>query len=117
MENKPYGQTLSSIVECAAHLRQVSKESLHPGARVIVKTDNSVYTIQLLNDGDCRVSGGWFDRKGLSPTITRIVGCTWGGSAVKVDVLAACGLRLEFSNRVVTTVIRKIFILPSGSDN
>lgn len=117
MGTRQYRQTLSGIVECSTHLRQVSKHGLQRGTRVIVKTENSIYTIECLGSDECRVSGGWFDRKGLSPMTTRIVGCTWGGSAVKIDILAACGLRLEFGNRVVTTVIRKIFVLPPGSIN
>jgi hypothetical protein len=63
------------------------------------------------------VSGGWFDRHSSSPVRTRINGCTWGGTAIKVDIIAACGLCLEFGNRVVTSSIRSIFILPHGSEN
>jgi hypothetical protein len=58
------------------------------------------------------VSGGWFDKKGLSPMTTRIAGCTWGGSAIKVDTAAVCGLRLEFGNRLITSTIQKIIHLP-----
>jgi hypothetical protein len=37
--------------------------------------------------------------------ITTIRGCTWGGSAIATDLLAASGLFLEFGNGVVTTAI------------
>jgi hypothetical protein len=63
------------------------------------------------------VSGGWFDRKGFSPMKVTIRGCTWGGSAIKLDIVAACGLRLEFGNRVITSPIRKVFVFPYGSEN
>ena len=107
-----YCLTLSSIVRSAGHLGELSKASLRPGDLVTVKTSNSVYSVRVLPDGFCRVTGGWFDRKGLSPATTRIAGCTWGGSAIKIDVAAACGLRMEFGNRLVTSTIEKIILLP-----
>ncbi len=63
------------------------------------------------------ISGGWFDRKGLSPIKVNISGCTWGGNIIKVDTLAACGLRLEFGNRVLTTTIQKVSILRASGKN
>jgi hypothetical protein len=111
------GYTLSSLVENANHLRQLPKSSLQPGTWVFVKTANSVYTVHILQDGFCKVSGGWFDRKGLSPATTRISGCTWGGSTIKIDIAAACGLCMEFGNRLVTTPIKKIVVLPGGCEN
>ena len=112
-----FGYKLSTLVECSRHMQQVRKAELSIGDRVFVKTRNSVYTIRVVENDYCIVSGGWFDRKGLSPVKTRINGCTWGGSAIKMDVLAACGLCLEFGNRVVTTSIRRIFVLPHVSEN
>jgi hypothetical protein len=41
-----------------------------------------------------------------------ISGCTWGGKIIKKNIIAACGLCLEFSNRIVTTPIKKIFMIP-----
>jgi len=41
---------------------------------------------------------------------TTIAGCTWGGSAIKEDIVAACGLHLEFGKRVVTSTIQKVSI-------
>jgi hypothetical protein len=40
-----------------------------------------------------------------------INGCTWGGSIIQTGVLAACGLRLEFANRVVTSPIREFLVI------
>jgi hypothetical protein len=40
-----------------------------------------------------------------------------GGSIIKVDIVAACGLSLEFGNRVVTSTIQKIFVVVNGSAN
>ena len=111
------GLSLSALVEQTLLLQQVRKSDLRSGDCVLVKTTNSLYSIRVLEGGYCVVSGGWFDRKGLSPSRTTIVGCTWGGTAIKVDIVAACGLRLEFGNRLITSTIRKIFVLPSGHEN
>jgi len=112
-----YGLNLAALVEYADSLQQVYKASLHEGDCMLVKTLNSVYTIRVLEDGSCTASGGWFDRKGLSPMKVRINGCTWGGSAIKIDIAAACGLCLEFGNRVITSPIQKIIIFPNSSQN
>jgi hypothetical protein len=112
-----YGYSLTTLVEHTEHLKQVRKSELRTGDRIFVVTCNSVYSIQVLEGGCYLVSGGWFDKKGASPTKTTITGCTWGGSAIKLDVVAACGLRLEFGNRVVTSTIRKVFVLPYAAGN
>jgi hypothetical protein len=106
------GIALERIVNRSLHVRGLSKADLAPGDRVFVKTRNSLYDIRVLGNGMYSVSGGWFDRKGLSPMTTRIAGCTWGGSAIKVDIVAACGLSLEFGNRLITSTIRKVIHLP-----
>ncbi len=112
-----FGYTLSALVEQAEHLKQVRKADLQVGDRLLIKTLNSVYSIRVVGGGWYVVSGGWFDRKGLSPMKTTIAGCTWGGSAIKIDIVAACGLCLEFGNRLITSTIQKIFVLPTGSEN
>jgi len=111
------GYTLSAIAASTVPQRPLRKADLAPGDRLFVITTNSTYAIRVLDERSCLVSGGWFDRKGLSPARTRIVGCTWGGSAINIDVAAACGLRLEFGNRLVTTPIRKIHVLRRGCEN
>jgi hypothetical protein len=108
---------LTEIIQNSLRLRQISKDDLTPGDQVFVRTCNSLYEIRALGGGIYSVSGGWFDRKGLSPSKVRISGCTWGGSAIKKDAVAACGLHLEFGNRVITTPIQKIILLQSGSQN
>ncbi|MGH9367493.1 MAG: hypothetical protein ACRD3M_07445, partial [Thermoanaerobaculia bacterium] len=61
------------------------------------------------------VRGGWFDRQKLSPVTTSIAGCTWGGSAIKNDIVAACRLHLEFGNRVLTSRIREVLVIRGGT--
>jgi hypothetical protein len=120
MANKPQGaigeltsvpHTLETIVEQARSLEEVRKRDLHWGDRVLITTRNSLYTIWVLGDGLYWVWGGWFDRQGESPQRVRINGCTWGGSAIKQDIIAARGLRLEFGNRVLTTRIRQVCVI------
>lgn len=115
--NGRIGFTLTGIIRSADHLQEVRKSSLSCDDWVFVKTVKSLYQIRSLGSGLYKVSGGWFDKRGFSPAHLRISGCTWGGSAIKIDLIAACGLRIEFGNRLTTSPIRKIFVLPYGCEN
>ena len=109
--------SLEKIIETSAHLRQIRKSDLQFGDLVLITTRNSIYSISVIDTDLYLVSGGWFDRKGLSPVKASIAGCTWGGSILKVDTLAACGLHLEFGNRVITTTIQKVSIFRGNGNN
>ncbi len=104
-------RTLGALVKQAHQFESVRKRDLFAGDWVLVTTKNSVYSIFVLGDGRYSVSGGWFDREGLSPQTTTINGCTWGGSAIKDDIVAARGLFLEFGNRVMTTRIQNFRVI------
>ena len=108
--------TLEARAMDADRLDAVRKNELVRGDSVLVQTKNSVYAILALGDGHYSVSGGWFDRNGGSGQVVTINGCTWGGSAIKQDIVAARGLFLEFGNRVVTTRIRDILVIRAGGD-
>ncbi len=108
--------TLGAAVAQADQLREVLKEDLQCGDRVLVTTGNSTYSIQVIDDGSYHVSGGWFDRQCLSPLRTTITGCSWGGSVIKLGIVAACGLHLEFGNGVLTSAIRKFCVIPFGGN-
>ena len=112
-----YARYLSDLVGGSDSVPQVYKMNLRPGDYMYVRTINSLYTVRVIEQGWFEVSGGWFDRKGNSPVRVRINGCTWGGSVIKVNVAAACGLCLEFGNRVITSPIRKIFVVQNGVQN
>jgi len=114
---KGFGHSLEKIVESTTRLKQVRKAELQYGDLLLVTTRNSVYSVRVLDNDLYLVSGGWFDREGLSPMKTTITGCTWGGSIIKMDIAAACGLCLEFGNRVVTTTIQKVCLIRYGSQN
>ena len=107
-------RTLGAEVEQVGSLDDVAKRDLCPGDWVLVRTKNSIYTIRVLGGDNYSVSGGWFDREGLSPQEVSINGCTWGGSAIKCDIVAAPGLFLEFSNTVKTTRIQEVCVIRSA---
>ena len=110
-------RTLSAIVDHTERLEAVHKEDLEIGDQLLVTTRNSTYSIFALEEGLYSVSGGWFDRQGLSPTKVAINGCTWGGRAIKLDILAACGLHLEFGNQVVTSRILEYQVIRCCKDS
>ena len=111
------GLNLAKAVEFASRLKHVRKKDLKFGDSVFIATQNSTYGVIVLANGSYLVSGGWFDLHGLSPMKTTIAGCSWGGSMIKIDTIAACGLCLEFGNRLVTTPIQKVTLIESGSQN
>lgn len=104
-------RTLEALARCAAQLPAVRRTDLRCGDWVVVTTRNSVYSLCLLEDGAYSVAGGWFDRNNLSPQRVRVNGCTFGGRAIKTDVVAAPGLCLEFENNVTTTRIHEARVL------
>jgi hypothetical protein len=110
-------QFLDTVVADSQTLNAVRKDQLHAGDRLLVSTKNSTYTLWCLCDGLYWVWGGWFDRNGISPQLVGINGCTWGGSIIKQDIVAAVGLRLEFGNRVRTTEIQDVRLVRTQSGN
>ena len=110
-------RTLSAIVDDTDRLKAVYKSDLELGDRLVVTTRNSTYFIHVFEEGRYTVTGGWFDLHGLSPTNIAINGCTWGGRAIKEDLLAACGLHLEFENNVVTSRILQFQIIPCRKES
>jgi hypothetical protein len=108
-------RTLGAIVDNASDLRPVLKSDLSRGDSVVVVTKNSTYSICFLGGDSYSVAGGWFDQNSSAPLTVGVNGCTWGGSAIKSDILAAPGLFLEFGNRVRTTRIQQVTVHSSDS--
>ncbi len=104
-------RTLARILGHDEQCEAIRKTELRRGDRVVVETENSVYTIRVADDSNYEIAGGWFDRNGGAPARTAINGCTWGGSIIQTRVVAARGLRLEFANRVVTSPIRQFWVV------
>jgi hypothetical protein len=104
-------RTVNAMLDQVGRIESVRKADLRKGDRLLVSTENSVYSIRVHEDATYSISGGWFDHQGLSPARIPIAGCTWGGSVIRCDIVAACGLRLEFGNRVVTSPIREVRVV------
>ena len=111
------GPSLERIVAANDKLKHVTKNCLEYGDFVYVSTRNSVYKIRKAEENYYEVSGGWFDRKGLSPYRLTIRGCTWGGSVINIGMIAACGLCLEFGNNLITSPVSKIILIKSDKFN
>ncbi len=110
-------RTLDAIVNQAGRLEAVFKSDLRIGDRLVVTTRNSTYYIDAYQHGVYTVSGGWFDHHGLSPVTLAINGCTWGGHAIKEDILAARDLHMEFENNVVTSRILRFQVIHSSQES
>ncbi|HKB86854.1 MAG TPA: hypothetical protein VKD08_11825 [Ignavibacteriaceae bacterium] len=111
------GFELKNLTDMGSKLSQLYKHRLEPGDQVYLKTLNSVYVIKVVKADEYFVSGGWFDRQNLSPCKINIRGCTWGGTAIKTDIIAAPGLCIEFGNNLITSTINKVFYFSYKSNN
>jgi len=104
-------RTLSAIAESTGEWPAVTrKRDLQLGDRVLVTTKNSVYRLDALGGDLFYVSGGWFDRPAADRLVT-VNGCTFGGTVICTDIVAAPGLFLEFGNLVSTTRIREVRVV------
>jgi len=117
MSETKYSRSFRVILEGAVYVDQVSRKDLKFGDFVLVVTQNSTYLLSILQDAHYLVSGGWFDRNGFSPIKLQINGCTWGGKIIKVDIVAACGMHLEFSNGILTSKIQEVIVLNGDAQN
>lgn len=96
---------LSIFTEQVQKLPALYKSKVEIGDYILVKTQNSIYKLRALKGNEYHVSGGRFDRKKQSPIQITITGCGQGSAFVKIDLIAACGLRIEFGNKVITSSI------------
>lgn len=101
-------RTLEWLSENARTIDGIWADDVEPGDRLIVHTQNSVYSLTALPNGVFRVSGGWFSAQGLDEVELGIVGCTWGGRAILTRLIAAPGMCIEFDNTVQTTSVREV---------
>jgi len=117
MKQVNIGYELSDFVNAVEHMTLVYRKDLSFGDTVHVRTLNSLYIIQVWGKDVYGVTGGWFDRHGYSMKKIKINGCTWGGSAIKQDVVAGRGLCLEFSGGLRTSWIVDVAIVRPFSLN
>ena len=124
-------QSLDRLASASAVVEGVRVGDLEPGDCLFVKTRNSLYALRMNADGTFDAEGGWFSRQeasggsveppssatsglpagapaGRTGRRRRVLGCTWGGSALMTRMIAAPGMFLEFDNRVRTTRIREV---------
>lgn len=105
-----YCESLDRMINRIIYLYGVRKDELMFGNLILISTVNSKYSVYVSDGDHYLVSGGWFDRKRLSPIKIGINGCTWGGNIIKTDIVAAYGLHMEFSNGLVTSKIQKVAV-------
>lgn len=104
------GISLNAILEHLPRFRRLQRTDLCFADRIVVFTQNSRYDLIVVGDGEYLITGGWFDREQLSPHRVRINGCTWGGSMIWRETVAAPGMCIEFDNRVITSPVRRVLI-------
>lgn len=102
---------LKNFIDYFNEQPRVSIKDLPKGTIIYMITNNSTYTLELIDPSQCCViaSGGYFKRKNLEPAKTYIIGSTMGGSMIFKDQLIV-GLFCEFDKNIVSSRIRKIFI-------
>ena len=104
---------LTHLTEHASRALGVRRNELDKGDVLMLYTRNSVYTARYLGDGRFAVTGGWFDLNAGSPDVTSIAGSTWGGKCINREMLASPGMRVEFGNRVITSVLQRVVRIPA----
>lgn len=109
--------TLDRLSQTVHLFPQVRKDEIHAGDWIIINTVTSTYMLHAVGDGLFDASGGWFDKKGYSPMRIGVNGATWGGSSIMPQVLAACGMSIEFRNKVKTSSVKSILIIPNRLTN
>jgi len=106
--------SLQNLVGQIDRIPAVRKADLGLGDCLIVNTRNSCYRLVSLGNGQFRVSGGWFEKAGMTDATTGINGCTFGGTVIHAGLAAGQGLFLEFDNNVRTTRIQRFRVIQQG---
>lgn len=109
--------SLAALTEYAGQAVGIRRSDLSIGDIVMLYTRNSVYQARYLADGRFAVSGGWFDRHYTTEFITSITGCTWGGKCINREFIGSCGMRVEFGNRVITSILQRVVRVPVAMVN
>ena len=103
---------LSHLTEHASRAVGIRRSELFAGDVLMLYTRNSVYTAQYLGNGKFSVTGGWFDLNEDQSSEISIAGSTWGGKCINRELLASPGMRVEFGNRVITSVLQRVVRIP-----
>jgi hypothetical protein len=105
------GRTLDRITASARDIEGIWAHEVREGDWVVVRTRNSTYSLASVGNGRYQVVGGWFAAERCDNCRVRVVGCTWGGTAIHTGLVAAPGMFLEFDNGVRTTRIREVRLM------
>ncbi|HUF47888.1 MAG TPA: hypothetical protein VMM93_08730 [Vicinamibacterales bacterium] len=110
-DDRRVGRTLGRLASVAPDIEGLWKRDARAGDWVLVETRNSTYTLVVQADLSVVVTGGWFAAAPLDEGRVQVSGCTWGGSAILVGMMAAPGMCVEFSNGVRTTRVRTVRVI------
>jgi hypothetical protein len=90
---------------------KVKIKELPAGSVIYMTTENSVYTLEVVDPSECCVIayGGYFKKRNIEPAKTYIIGSTMGGSMIFKDQLIE-GLFCEFDKNVISSRIKKIYV-------
>ena len=111
MRSRAY--SLSDLADHASSALGVRRSDVQKGDTLILHTQNSIYTAKYLGNGQFLVKGGWFSVQEDQYVQTSISGCTWGGKCIQQNLLASPGMRVEFGNRVLTSILKRVVKIPS----
>lgn len=110
----PLARTLSRLAAEAADIQGVRRADLRDGDWIVARTRNSTYTLAVGTGRTFVVTGGWFLHHPGESRLVGVNGCTWGGSAILTDMIAAPGMYIEFTNGVRTTRVRDVQLMRAG---
>jgi len=78
---------LESLVELVREKEGIEIDKLDPGTKLVLKTKNSVYDVEIIDKNKVLIQGGRRVNgsiRYIKPTSVIIVGATFGGSIIKV---------------------------------
>lgn len=97
-----------SLFEIARQL--VRREQIKPQDKIWIQTKNSEYQIEVIDQSQFKIQGGWFDRRNLSPFLGPIAGATWGWGDLTPEIIAQIGMRIKFGNGTTTSRVQAIIL-------
>lgn len=107
---------LVTVIDSEKLQMVLSREDFFENDELIITTKHSRYFIRAVAEGQVLVDGGWFDKHGLSPYITKIEGATWGWGDIYSDIIAKNGMRIKFDNGVVTSQVKQFEVIKAEND-
>ena len=107
-------RTLDRIVAHAQRSKASGHATSSEGDWVVVRTRNSIYSLASRRRRPLSRRRRLVRGRQCENVRVRVVGCTWGGTAIHTGLVAAPGMFLEFDNGVRTTRIREVRLMRAG---